>query len=147
MADFKYIDEEYAQNKVPEPNGEAQIGDLHDAILDATDEIDAFLRENGVKVSLPLADKYRTDFFKIAVAHWVACILYRTHSQGATDQKKSMCDDARSMMLTYIKSTNFDDDPISEDLSKPVIYPYSNKGELKQTDLSDPLDLNNTYDI
>lgn len=140
MADIKYIEEDYARKKQAEPLGEADAEELDHAIIDATDEIDAFLKENGVKVTLPLDVVYQTEFFKLAVACWVSGIILMSHTinwEEGQERKK----EAQNMMLRYIATTKFTENPITKGSSEPSLYNYSNKGELKQTDLTDPLNL------
>jgi phage gp36-like protein len=141
MADVKYITEDYARNKQAEPLGGADTEELLHAIIDATKEIDAFLLEHGVKVTLPLEEVYRTEFFKLAVACWVSGIVLMTHTINWEDGKLRK-KEAQDMMLRYIATTKFTTNPITRGSSEPALYNYSNKGELKKTDLTDPLNLN-----
>ena len=139
MADDKYIEQGYARAKVNIPCGRASPDELEHAIVDATDQIDPYLKAAGVTATLPLAVGNQTDDFKLAVAFWVGSILY--YANGQMEQGKEMLKYAQGLMDKYIATHNFGTDAITEPNSEPTFYQYSNKGDLVQTDLSDPLDL------
>ena len=141
MADIQYITPDYARTKVNVPNRQADDTELLQAIIDATDIIDLYLKSHGVTATLPLDTAYRTEAFKIAVAHWVGSIIYSRN--GQLDQSEQMLRYAQGLMNDYIATQNFGT-TVTPSTSEPTCYPYSSKGELNQTDLTDPLNLNLT---
>lgn len=141
MADIQYIEEEYARAKVKEPNRLADATALKNAIIDATDEIDGFLRQEGYTGTLPLPVGDRGELFKFGVAHWVGAILYFSHGPKNYEAGEKIMARAQAILRSFLASVPLTE-PIADSVAKPSTYQYSSKGDLKQTDLTDPLDLN-----
>jgi len=145
MAEFQYIENEDAKAIKPEPlAGIDDAAVLTKCIVDASDDIDAELKSMGIKVDLPIAVAYRDDYFKITVAYWASAKFFESlEAQEETAdywEKK-----ARRRLKIFFNKTHWTEDPVTQDVATPRTVPYSNKGEVKLTDLSDPLDLHEEY--
>ena len=142
MAEFQYITNEEAEVLMPEPLG--GIGDseiLAQVLIDASDEIDAYMTELGVKVDKPISETYRTDQFKIAVAYWATALLYETHSNPDPDEAARKMKRAKEKIRRFVNTTHWTDAPVTQSTAVPTTVPYSNKGDVNLTDLTDPLNL------
>jgi hypothetical protein len=141
MAEFQYIDKEEAKKIMPEPL--AQIDDeavLTKCISDASEEIDIALKSFGLKVTTPIAEKYRTEYFEITVTYWTAAQAYLKHSHQVEEadywEKK-----ARKRLKDFFDTTHWEEDAVTQDVAVPRTLQYSDKGDVKPTDLTDPHDL------
>ena len=144
MADhIAYITNDEAIALMPEPMGEIDDADvLTKCIADASEEIDIELKNFGLKVDLPIAEGYRTHYFDLTVAYWAASHAYSKHSHQIEEGGYWM-KEAQKRLRKFYNTTHWAEDAITQDVAVPRTTPYSNKGEVKQTDLTDPLDLSN----
>lgn len=141
MAEFQYLSNEEAANIMPEPLGEIDNSTvLTKCISDASEEIDIALKIFGIKIDLPIAEGYRTEFFEITVAYWAAAQAYSKHAHQ-TEEAEYWEKKARKRLKDFFDTTHWAEDAVIQDVAVPHTIPYSNKGDVKQTDLSDPLDL------
>ena len=141
MAEFQYIENEDAKALKPEPLAEIDDADvLTKCIVDASDDIDTELKVLGIKVALPIAEKYRTDYFKITVAYWAAAKAFEMH-EGQEEDADYWEDKARKRLKKFFDTTHWEEDAVTQDVAVPRTLQYSNKGDVKPTDLTDPHDL------
>lgn len=143
MADppFQYISNIEAKELKPEPLAEIDSeAVLTKCIVDASDDIDTELKVLGIKISLPIAEKYRTDYFKITVAYWSASIAFSKH-EGQEETADHWEKKARERLKKFFDTTHWEEDAVTQDVAVPRTLKYSSKGEVKPTDLTDPLDL------
>lgn len=142
MAENKYIDENFAKEKVREPLRSADTEVISQAIIDASDQVDLYikaaLQKKGITIALPLTDPNDiTDNFKVAVAYWTAGIVYETHTNPEAGAR--MIKRAKGLLDEYLLTHGFTPTGNKDPVSSPTVVPYSNKGEVPLTDLQDPL--------
>jgi len=143
MAEFQYITNVIAKAIKPEPlAGIDDAAVLIKCIVDASDDIDAELRVLGIKVDLPVAEGYRDDYFKITVAYWATAKAFEMH-EGQEESADYWEKKARHRLKIFFKKTYWTEDAVTEDIAVPNTVRYSNKGEVKSQDLTDPHDLYN----
>lgn len=138
MPETEYITSVEAKALLDQPLAHASAAFLTQAIRDASDEIDKYLPKNGYKDDIPVTGDLLSDDFKIAVAFWTAGCMYWSH--GEPERGKMFKKEAKIKMDNWLATTEFTAEKEAT-VSAPSVLQYSTKGDIKKTDLTDPLDL------
>lgn len=138
MPETEYITSAEAKALLDQPLGHASATFLTQAIRDASDEIDKYLPKNGYKDDIPVTGTLLSDDFKIAVAYWTAGCMYWAH--GEPERGKMFKKEAKAKMDMWLATTDFTEEKEAT-VSAPSVLQYSTKGDIKKTDLTDPLNL------